>query len=62
MLHCAGGWLTGRSMADEGDEVTLIIPQLLSGSHMEIKPKEENYLAAVSVSMLLYPRQNCSDH
>lgn len=48
-------------MADEGDEVTLIIPQLLSGSHIEIKPKEENYLEALSVSMLLYPRQNCSD-
>lgn len=43
MLHCAGGWLTGRSLADEGGEITLIIPQLPSNFHVEIKPKEENY-------------------
>lgn len=61
MLLCAGGWLTSRSLADEGGEITSIIPQLPSSFHMEIKPKEENYLAAVSVSVLLYPWQNYLD-
>lgn len=32
-----------------------------SSFHMESKPKEDNYLTAVSVSMLLYPLQNYLD-
>ena len=51
----AGAWLT------KGGETILIIPQLPSRFYMESKSKEDNYLAAVSVSMFLHPWQNYFD-
>lgn len=57
----AGGWFTGGSLADKGGEITLIIPQLSSRFYMENKSKEDNYLAVVSVSTILYAWQNYFD-